>query len=144
MAVWSNITSSQVIEFSRIDAEFFKPEYLLLEKQLKVIGSVEFGEMIAVLTDYHANGSYINLRQHVSLLDQIDFAYMVRSTDLENDNYDENVKYVDQHAYNFLNKSKVFGDEILINKIGSAGKVYLMPKLDMPCSLGMNLFLISA
>lgn len=142
MAVWSNITSSKVIEFGRIDAEFFKPEYLLLEKQLKVIGSVKFGEMITVLTDYHANGSYEILRHHVSLLDQIDFAYMVRATDLENDNYEENSKYVDEHAYNFLSKSKVFGGEILINKIGSAGKVYLMPKLDIPCTLGMNLFLI--
>lgn len=50
--------------------------------------------------------------------------------------------FIDENAYNFLNKSKIFGGEIIINKIGSAGKVYLMPYLDRPASLGMNAFLI--
>ena len=31
---------------------------------------------------------------------------------------------------------------IVINKIGSAGSVYLVPKLDIPISLAMNQFLI--
>ena len=41
-----------------------------------------------------------------------------------------------------MSKSKVYGVEIIINKIGSAGKVYLMPYLKRPVSLGMNAFLI--
>ena len=67
---------------------------------------------------------------------------MVRTTDLENNNFEENVKYIDEHAYNYLEKSKVFGGEIIINKIGSAGKVYLMPFLNRPVSLAMNQFLL--
>ena len=37
----------------------------------------------------------------------------------------------------------MFGGEIIISKIGNAGKVYLMPTIDRPCSLAMNLFLIN-
>ncbi|UOR86869.1 restriction endonuclease subunit S [Helicobacter pylori] len=50
--------------------------------------------------------------------------------------------YINQQAYNFLSKSKVFHQDILINKIANAGAVYFMPRLDKPVSLGMNLFLL--
>lgn len=100
------------------------------------------GESIDVLTDYHANGSYEILRDNVKLLSEPSYALMVRTTDLENNNFVKEVKYIDEHAYRFLEKSKVYGGEIIVNKIGSAGKVYLMPKLNRPVSLGMNAFLI--
>lgn len=100
------------------------------------------GEIIEVLTDYHSNGSYKTLKENVELLDEENFALMVRTTDLQHNNFSEGVKYIDESAYEFLEKSKVFGGEIIINKIGSAGKVYLMPFLNRPTSLGMNQFLI--
>lgn len=101
-----------------------------------------FGDVIEVLTDYHANGSYETLSENVTLLDDPDYAYMVRTTDLERGNFTDNVKYIDRHAYEHLSKSKVFGGEIVINKIGSAGAVYLMPNLGRPVSLAMNQFMI--
>jgi type I restriction enzyme, S subunit len=104
--------------------------------------TVSFGNLMEVLTDYHANGSYEILRDNVVLKNQIDHALMIRTTDLENNNFQNNCIYIDEKAYNFLSKSKVYGGEILINKIGSAGKVYLMPYLKRPVSLGMNAFLI--
>lgn len=103
---------------------------------------VVFGDLIESLTDYHANGSYKVLKANVELLDKEDFALMVRTTDLENNNFVENVKYISEDAYHFLKKSKIHGGEIIINKIGSAGNVYLMPKLNRPVSLGMNQFSI--
>lgn len=103
---------------------------------------VLFGNIITVLTDYHANGSYEKLKEHVTLLDNPDYALMVRTTDLEKNNFRDNVKYINQSAYEFLEKSKIYGGEIIINKIGSAGNVYLMPNLNRPVSLGMNTFLI--
>lgn len=99
-------------------------------------------EYLNVLTDYHSNGSYKDLRDNVTLLDSPNYALMVRTTDLENNNFEKDVKYIDEHAYNHLEKSKVFGGEIIINKIGSAGKVYLMPFLNRPVSLAMNQFLL--
>lgn len=101
----------------------------------------EFGEIIELLTDYHANGSYQILKTNVDLKKSDDYAWMVRSTDFEN-NFENDKRYITEKSYNFLKKSKIFGDEIIISKIGNAGKVYLMPKIDRPCSLAMNLFLI--
>lgn len=109
------------------------------EKEWEV---AEIGKYLNVLTDYHSNGSYETLRDNVSLLDTPSYALMVRTTDLENNNFDNEVKYINEHAYNHLEKSKVFGGEIIINKIGSAGKVYLMPYLNRPVSLAMNQFLL--
>jgi type I restriction enzyme S subunit len=112
---------------------------------------VDFGDVIDVLTDYHANGSYEVLRKHVKLKSLPDYALMVRTTDLENRNFTDDVKYISKEAYNFLEKSKIYGEEIIINKygeeiiinkIGSAGNVYLMPNLNRPVSLGMNAFLL--
>ncbi len=105
------------------------------------IKSTELGEVVEVLTDYHANGSYKVLKQHVELSEQEDFAWMVRSTDFEK-KFKNNKRYISEHAYNYLTKSKLFGGEIIMSKIGNAGKVYLMPATDRACSLAMNLFLI--
>lgn len=102
----------------------------------------KFGTVIDLLTDYHANGSYKTLNENVTLLDEPNYAYMVRTTDLEKKNYTDNVKYIDQHAYEHLSKTKVYGGELVINKIGSAGAVYLMPYLNRPVSLAMNQFMI--
>ena len=102
----------------------------------------KFHEIISILTDYHANGSYKVLKNNVELLDFKEYALMIRTTDLENDNFIQGVKYINEKAYNFLKKTKIFGGEIIINKIGSAGNVYLMPILNRPVSLGMNQFMI--
>ena len=103
--------------------------------------SRKLGEMIELLTDYHANGSYKVLKQNVELKNEEDYAWMVRSTDFEK-GFKNNFKYINKHAYDYLKKSKIFGGEIIISKIGNAGKVYVMPKIDRPCSLAMNLFLL--
>ncbi|MBD2538671.1 restriction endonuclease subunit S [Coleofasciculus sp. FACHB-SPT36] len=102
----------------------------------------EFGDVITTLTDYHANGSYEILRKNVELLDRPNYALMIRTTDLENGDFSRDLKYISKSAYEFLEKSKLFGGEIIINKIGSAGQVYLMPYLNKPASLAMNQFLI--
>lgn len=108
----------------------------------KKVIKTKIGYVISLLTDYHANGSYEVLNQHVTLLDDENYALMIRTTDLEKGDYINNVIYIDEDAYNFLSKSKVYGNEVIINKIGSAGKVYYMPVLNRPVSLAMNQFLL--
>ncbi|EJL20884.1 restriction endonuclease subunit S [Brevibacillus sp. BC25] len=104
--------------------------------------TVTLGDLNTILTDYHSNGSYEKLRENVELLNEPNYALMIRTTDLEEENYIDDVKYINEEAYEYLEKSKVFGGEIIINKIGSAGKVYLMPHLGRPVSLAMNQFLL--
>ena len=99
------------------------------------------GDFMITLTDFSANGSYEYLDSNVVMYDAPNYALMVRTTDLEKQNFENDVKYIDENAYNILEKSKIFGNEIIMNKIGSAGKVYLMPCLNRPVSLGRNAFM---
>jgi len=103
---------------------------------------VNIGSILELLTDYHANGSYEKLSENVSLLDKEDYSIMVRTTNFEKNNFKDNLIYIDEFAYNYLKKSKVYEHDIIINKIANAGATYLMPKIDKPVSLAMNLFLL--
>ena len=100
----------------------------------------ELGDVIEILTDYHSNGSYETLKEHVTLLDKPSYAIMIRSTNFENNDFKKDLKYIDENAYNFLKKSQLHGGEILMGKIGNAGRVYYMKKMDKPTSLAMNMF----
>ncbi|MGL2432769.1 restriction endonuclease subunit S [Helicobacter pylori] len=103
---------------------------------------VKPGDILELLTDYHANGSYEILKNNVTLLKNVDFAIMIRTTNFENNDFKNDLIYIDKKAYEFLSKSKVFAGDILVNKIANAGTAYFMPKLNQPVSLGMNLFLL--
>ncbi|MFP6117025.1 restriction endonuclease subunit S [Helicobacter pylori] len=103
---------------------------------------VRLGDILELLTDYHANGSYELLKNNVTLLKHVDFAIMIRTTNFENNDFKNDLIYINKKAYEFLSKSKVFAGDILVNKIANAGTAYFMPKLNQPVSLGMNLFLL--
>lgn len=98
------------------------------------------GEYMTLLTDFSSNGSYKTLDSGVTMYDEPNYAWMVRTTDLESSDMSA-IKYIDKQAYELLAKSKIFGGEIIMSKIGSAGKIYLMPQVDMPASLGRNAFM---
>jgi restriction endonuclease S subunit len=126
----------------RFDAEYYSPEYVEAEKLVRSKPHQELRNLISILTDYHANGSYETLRNNVQLLDYPDYALMIRTVDFERDDFEHDVKYISEHAYNFLKKTQILGKEIVINKIGNAGKVYVVPPLKRKVSLGMNQFMI--
>lgn len=125
----------------RLDSEFFQKKYLKSYEKIKLKPYEILGTIVECLADYHANGAYENLLKNVEMLDHPEYAYMVRSTDLEKNDYLSNVKYVSQSSYEYLAKTKLFGGELLINKIGSPGRVYLMPNIGTPATVGMNLFM---
>ena len=99
------------------------------------------GDYMTTLTDFSANGSYALLDSQVVMYDEPHYAIMVRTTDLETGDLKNGVKYIDQKAYELLGKSKLFGGEMIMNKIGSAGKIYIMPHIETPASLGRNAFM---
>ena len=141
----STVQLSKVKETSklfRFDAEYFQPKYLETETLIQKHNYSELRELISILTDYHANGSYEILRRNVELKTEHDFAHMIRTVDIERDDFENDIINISEHAYNFLEKTKVYGGEIIINKIGNAGRVYLIPPVSRPTSLGMNQFMI--
>lgn len=106
------------------------------------ITNEKLGNIIETLTDYHANGSYERLKENVELLSAENYAVMIRTTNFSQNNFNENLNYITESAYNYLKKSKVYAGDIVMNKIADAGACYFMPEIRKPVSLGMNLFLI--
>lgn len=103
---------------------------------------IVLGDYIDVITDYHANGAYEKLKANVALKYDPDYAIMIRTLNFEAGNFDSNLIYINKDEYEFLSKSKVYPGDIVMNKIANAGSVYIMPELNRPVSLAMNLFLI--
>ena len=101
------------------------------------------GNIINVLTDYTANGSFASLAENVTYLDCIDYARLVRLTDLRV-NFKNDGVYVSKASYNYLKKSKLYGGEILLANVGAyAGYSFVYPpKLPFIGTLGPNMFLI--
>lgn len=92
------------------------------------------------IVDIGSNGSDADISAHLNMKDDPDYAYMLRTVNFNNNDFTDNLKYIDKESYEYFKKSKVYGDEIVINKIGSPGSVGLVPKLDKPISLGLNQF----
>ena len=96
---------------------------------------------VCLVTDYVANGSFKSLSDNVEYLTNDGYAILVRLTDFTK-GWNGNYKYVDEHAYNFLAKTKLFAGDLLISNVGEPGKTFLVPELDMPMTLGPNSILV--
>lgn len=91
-----------------------------------------------IVTDYVANGSFASLAENVIYKSEPDHAILIRLKDFNSD-FKGDFVYVNQHAYEFLNKSKLFGGEIIISNVGEySGTVFKCPKLNRPMTLGPN------
>lgn len=99
-------------------------------------------DVIGVLTDYTANGSFGDLAKNVQYLDYEDYARLVRLTDLRENLQNAGV-YVNEDSYNYLSKSKLYGGEILVANVGAyAGLFCEMPYVEGKNTLAPNMFLI--
>ncbi|WP_220457163.1 restriction endonuclease subunit S [Moheibacter lacus] len=99
-------------------------------------------DLITLLTDYDANGSFSSVAENVKSYNYPEYAWYVRSTDLENKTDLSNVKYVDKPSYDFLKKTSLFGGELLFLKRGDIGNVYLFEMKTNRATLAPNLYLL--
>ncbi len=98
--------------------------------------------ILKIITDYTANGSFADLAKNVEYLDFQDYARLVRLTDLRL-NLENNGVYVNEVGYNFLSKSALYGGEILLANVGAyAGLACEMPYTDIKATLAPNMFLM--
>ena len=101
------------------------------------------GDVVNV-TDYVANGSFAALKENVTLLDQRSYALYVRTTD-HNSGFCGGFRYVDKAAYDFLAKSSLLGNEVIISNVGDVGTVFRPPRwLGIPMTLGSNAVALKA
>ena len=127
-----------------------KEEYRKLYKKIleKIFENVEnkkkvrLETIIKEMADIGSNGSNESVSKHLNMKDEEDYAIMVRTSNLSNNDFRRNIKFISKDSYNYFEKSKLYGNEIIMNKIGSPGKFWMMPDLGRPMSLGLNQILI--
>lgn len=100
---------------------------------------IKVGSLPILVTDYVSNGSFASLKANVSLYQESNYAYFIRNTDLKSGSFGV---FVDQHSYEFLSKSTLYGGEIIISNVGDVGSVFLCPKLDAHMTLGNNIIML--
>ena len=100
---------------------------------------VKTDDLPLTITDYVANGSFTALKANVKVYQEPNYAYFIRNTDLKSGAFGV---FVDEHSYNFLSKSRLFGGEIIISNVGDVGSVFLCPTLGAPMTLGNNIIML--
>jgi type I restriction enzyme S subunit len=104
---------------------------------------VKIKDFDVIVTDFVANGSFASLKDNVTLINEgPGYALFIRNTDLKSD-FTKKV-FVDEHAYNFLSKTKLFGGEVIISNVGDVGSVFRCPKFNIPMTLGNNVVMLKS
>lgn len=124
------------IECDNTSKNKLETRFGLIPESFKILKN---GELPLVVTDYVANGSFASLKANVTLYQEPNYAYFIRNTDLKSGTFEV---FVDEHSYNFLSKSTLYGGEIIISNVGDVGSVFLCPKLDKPMTLGNNIIML--
>ena len=105
--------------------------------------SSELSNTIIELTDFVAAGSFESLRNNVTVYEGHEYAFYVRLYDIRLGLGHKNQKYVDKKSYDFLKRSNLNGDEVLIANIGAnVGETFLMPKVNQPATIAPNMIVI--
>jgi type I restriction enzyme S subunit len=95
-----------------------------------------------LITDFTANGSFESLRLNVKYYYTIEYARLIRLTDLRV-NLDNDGVFVDKEGYEFLSKSTLYENDIMLANVGEyTGFACLMPKVNYPATIAPNMFLI--
>ncbi len=104
----------------------------------------QISEIDVIVTDYVANGSFKSLADNVQYLSKETNNVLIRLTDYNN-GFDADMVYISDASYNFLAKSQLFGDEVIISNVGvNAGTVFRCPRLKKNMSLAPNAIMLSS
>ena len=100
--------------------------------------------VITLLTDYDANGSFSDIAKNCNINNGTPYAWMVRTTDLVNNRVGivEGNNYCDKKTYDYLAKSSLESGDLLMTKRGNVGMVYVVPECSCPMTLAPNLYLL--
>ena len=101
-------------------------------------------DIVKFITDFQANGSFATLKKNVTYYSDPNYSVLIRLKDLRNKCENENeFVYTDEHGYNFLKKSSLYGGEILVANVGAGvGTSMIMPKIGRSATLAPNMFLV--
>lgn len=94
-----------------------------------------------LVTDFVANGSFSALRKNVTYNYEKDYAVLVRTTD-NTKGWNGKYVYVNKASYDFLGKSWLKPNDLIISNVGEPGKAFLCPDLGQPMTIGPNSILV--
>ena len=101
----------------------------------------KMNRVVGIITDYVASGSFADLAENVTYLDNPDYAMLIRIADLSGTK--DKPVYIDKRAYDFLANSNLFGGEVILSNIGSVGSVYIYHKMYEYASLAPNSIMLN-
>lgn len=99
-------------------------------------------DLLDLLTDFDANGSFADMAKNVNTFDGNGFAWYVRMTDLDNPKPLDELKYVDKPSYDFLRKTHLHGGELLMAKRGNIGEIYIFEPRTEYATVAPNMYLL--
>ena len=126
---------------NNINRNLYEQAVALFEAMYQEYPIKKISELDIFVTDYVANGSFASLKENVTILEEKNYAYFIRNVDLKAKEFP---RFVNQHSYEFLSKSKLVGGEVIISNVGDVGSVFLCPKLDGPMTLGNNMIMLTS
>lgn len=133
-----DIRKKQIQQFD----ELIKSQFVEMFENKK-FPYVQFKDYMERCVDIGSNGANAVVMKHYNITDEKDYSIVIRFTNLNSGDFENDIKYLNQEDYEFYNKSKVYGGEIIFCKIGSAGMNYIMPKLNKPVTLGLNQIMVT-
>ena len=99
------------------------------------------GSYAIKVTDYVASGSFKSLRENVKYYKSSNYALLVKTQDFQN-NFSKDLTYTDENGYKFLSNSNLYGGELILSNVGSIGKCFIVPKLNIPMTLAPNSIMV--
>ena len=120
MAVWSSVEVDRLSKDFRIDAEYYRPEYLAQEKVTTKLRSVELRAVADV-----SDGNHLSIAEEFS---ESGVRYL-RGQDLSDFFIsDADPIYIPEKIYKTLSRSRMLAGDVLVGIVGTIGSVGLVTK----------------
>ena len=103
-------------------------------------------DVMSCITDYVAAGSFADIRENVTYLNENGYAQLVRTVDLKKRFTNDDLVFVDENAFNYLWRVNLNEECIVLPNIGAnIGEVYYVEPSELPRErnvLGPNAILL--
>ena len=137
------------LEARRKQYAYYRDQLLNFSQHPPLNVNVEWktlGEIMEIVTDFTAAGSFASNAQNVRYLQEPNYALLVRTTDIKQGfKATDKFVYVDQHAFEYLWRVNLDKECIILPNVGNCGEVYHSSPSILPytkCVLGPNAILV--
>ncbi|MCF8050733.1 MAG: restriction endonuclease subunit S [Desulfobacterales bacterium] len=132
MAVWSNLNYSEVQEFNRTDAEFYRPEYQEHFQRLKRLGTEKTSHFAYITDGIHASPDIM----------EGGIRYISAKCVKDNEFIIDNCIHI-SHRQNAQNpRTQLSAEDVIITTVGTIGNVAVVEPQITPCNCDRHVGII--